>query len=126
MVDTTNSVSDLWSVEQDTDVTLDVLLPNGYFMNITVHRDASLSEIKEEVWECAQRCPLFGLLRDSDSYVFQCINPLTAEREELMEEEQRLSEVRPFQGVLRLVERRGDEDEKSLNSRLSIVIGMGE
>ncbi|GFY47911.1 phosphatidylinositol 4,5-bisphosphate 3-kinase catalytic subunit beta isoform [Trichonephila inaurata madagascariensis] len=42
-----------------------------------------------------------------------------------MEEGQRLSEVRPFQGVLRLVERRGDEDEKSLNSRLSIVIGMG-
>ncbi|GBM84716.1 Phosphatidylinositol 4,5-bisphosphate 3-kinase catalytic subunit delta isoform [Araneus ventricosus] len=126
MVDTTTSyLPDVWTLDQDTDVTLDVLLPNGCFMNVTVPRDATLHEIKEEVWELAQRVPLFGLLRDSDSYVFQCINLSTAEREDLTEEDRRLCEVRPFQGVIRLVERKGDEEEKALHSRLNFVIGIG-
>ncbi|KAF8774814.1 Phosphatidylinositol 4 like protein [Argiope bruennichi] len=127
MVDTTTSyLPDVWTLDQDTDVTLDILLPNGCFMNVTVPRDAELHEVKEEVWEMAQRVPLFGLLRDSDSYVFQCINLSTAERDDLTEEDRRLCEIRPFQGVLRLVERQGDEEEKALHSRLNFVIGMGQ
>ncbi|XP_035228755.1 phosphatidylinositol 4,5-bisphosphate 3-kinase catalytic subunit delta isoform-like [Stegodyphus dumicola] len=78
-----------------------------------------------DVWETAQHCPLFSLLKDSECYVFQCINLTTAEREELVDEERRLCDVRPFQAFLRLVEKKGDKQEKIINSRLRSVIGPG-
>ncbi|GIY91475.1 phosphatidylinositol 4,5-bisphosphate 3-kinase catalytic subunit beta isoform [Caerostris extrusa] len=127
MVDaTTSSVADAWTLGQDSDVKLDILLPNGCFLDITVPRDAQLKEIKEKVWERAQHYPLFCLLRDRNSYVFQCVNLLTADRQDQTQENQRLSEVRPFQGMLRLVEKKENEVDILLNNRLNYAIGIGQ
>uniref|UniRef100_A0A8C9X1X7 phosphatidylinositol-4,5-bisphosphate 3-kinase n=1 Tax=Sander lucioperca TaxID=283035 RepID=A0A8C9X1X7_SANLU len=67
---------------------------------------------------------LFSALGDPDAYVFTCINQ-TAEREELEEESRRISDVRPFMGVLRLVAREGDRVEKLTNTQISLLIGKG-
>lgn len=75
------------------------------------------------MWECAKDYPLFDCLRDCDSYVFQCINLSTAQREELVEEDRRLSDVRPFQGILKLVEKKGDKEAKKEAARLKYTIG---
>ncbi|XP_054714639.1 phosphatidylinositol 4,5-bisphosphate 3-kinase catalytic subunit delta isoform-like [Uloborus diversus] len=116
-------VPDIWDWDDEGTVVVDVFLPNGIFLDLNVRKDATLHEIKEEVWEAARQKPLFGLLRDSESYVFQCVNPVTAQRDELLDENRLLSEVRPFQALLRLLERKGDKKEKKLLASLRVVIG---
>lgn len=77
------------------------------------------------VWKNASSEALFGALGDPDAYVFTCINQ-TAEREELEEESRRISDVRPFMCVLRLVAREGDRVEKLTNTQISLLIGKGQ
>lgn len=77
------------------------------------------------VWRNASSEPLFGALGDSDAYVFTCINQ-TADREELEEESRRISDVRPFMCVLRLVAKEGDRVEKLTNTQISLLIGKGQ
>lgn len=77
------------------------------------------------VWKNASREAMFCGLRDPDLYVFTCINQ-TAEREELEEESRRISDVRPFMCVLRLVAREGDRGEKLTNAQIGLLIGKGE
>lgn len=77
------------------------------------------------VWKNARSEALFTELGDPDAYVFTCINQ-TAEREELEEESRRISDVRPFMCVLRLVAREGDRVEKLTNAQISLLIGKGQ
>lgn len=77
------------------------------------------------VWKNARSEALFSALGDPDAYVFTCINQ-TAEREELEEESRRISDVRPFMCVLRLVAREGDRVEKLTNTQISQLIGKGQ
>lgn len=76
------------------------------------------------VWKNAQNEPLYSGLSDPDAYVFTCINQ-TAEREELEEESRRISDVRPFMCILRLVAREGDRVEKLTNTQISQLTGKG-
>lgn len=46
-----------------------------------------------------------------------------AETEELLDEGKRLCDIKPFVGVLKLVERKGDKAEKQLNVQISHLIG---
>lgn len=76
------------------------------------------------LWRNAQSEPLYGALGDPDAYVFTCIN-ITAEREDLEDEQRRLGEVRPFLPILRLVAREGDRVEKLINAQISLLLGKG-
>lgn len=77
------------------------------------------------VWRNAKNEALFSGLGDPDAYVFTCINH-TAEREELEEESRRISDVKPFMCVLRLVAREGDRAEKLTNTQISQLTGKGQ
>lgn len=48
------------------------------------------------------------------------------ESEELLDENKRLCDVRPFAAVLKIIERIGDKAEKTLNVLISHLIGKGE
>lgn len=48
-----------------------------------------------------------------------------AETEELLDENRRLCDVRPFAAVLKIIERKGDKAENSLNVQISHLIGKG-
>ncbi|MGH0155813.1 UNVERIFIED_CONTAM: hypothetical protein FKN15_030010 [Acipenser sinensis] len=76
----------------------------------------------KHVWKRAQSEPLFHALNEPDAYVFTCIN-VTAEQEELEDEQRRLCDVRPFMPILRLVCREGDRVEKVSNTHISLLIG---
>lgn len=78
----------------------------------------------QDLWEEAAKYPLHGMLHDSSSYVFSCINSM-AENEELEDENRRICDVRPFCSVLRLIERKGNKAEKSLNNQISHLLGKG-
>ncbi|XP_076360184.1 phosphatidylinositol 4,5-bisphosphate 3-kinase catalytic subunit beta isoform-like isoform X4 [Tachypleus tridentatus] len=117
---------DVWGNGSSVDkITLDVLMPNGLLIPLTVKKDITLFEIKEDAWEEAQKLPLYGLLHDMQTYIFRCINQTTSEQEELMEENKRICDVRPFQAVLRLVEKKGDKAETQLNAQIGLLIGKG-
>ncbi|XP_056129734.1 phosphatidylinositol 4,5-bisphosphate 3-kinase catalytic subunit delta isoform isoform X2 [Lampris incognitus] len=103
---------------------MDFLLPTGIFLKFPVSRKDTIKTIKKMVWRNASSEPLFGELGNPDAYVFTCINQ-TAEREELEDESRRISDVRPFISMLRLVAREGDRVEKLTNTQISLLIGKG-
>ncbi|KAM4571776.1 phosphatidylinositol 4,5-bisphosphate 3-kinase catalytic subunit delta isoform 2-T2 [Fundulus diaphanus] len=113
-----------WGKEGDQEIVMDFLLPTGIFLKFPVSQNDTIRNIKKMVWKNASREALFCALGDPDLYVFTCINQ-TAEREELEEESRRISDVRPFMCVLRLVAREGDRGEKLTNAQISLLIGKG-
>uniref|UniRef100_A0A8C6ULF0 phosphatidylinositol-4,5-bisphosphate 3-kinase n=1 Tax=Neogobius melanostomus TaxID=47308 RepID=A0A8C6ULF0_9GOBI len=115
-----------WEKEEawDQGIMMDFLLPTGIFLKFPVSRNDTIKTIKKMVWKNAKSEALFSALGDPDAYVFTCINQ-TAEREELEEESRRISDVRPFMCVLRLVAREGDRVEKLTNAQISLLIGKG-
>ncbi|KAG8193956.1 hypothetical protein JTE90_011505 [Oedothorax gibbosus] len=124
-LDFPDCVPDVWDQDPTKDtVSVDILLPTGCFMPMRVRRDITLAELKEEVWDASRQLPLSRLLHDPSLYAFECVNLGTAERELHTAEESRLSEVRPFQAVLRLVEKTSGEAGWS-TAKLATVIGIG-
>lgn len=65
------------------------------------------------------------MLHDASVYMFVCINSM-AETEELVDENRRLCDVKPFCCLLRVSKRVGDEADKVINNQISHLIGKGE
>lgn len=100
-------------------------MPNSCFISLVANWDATLQDVKEELWEKAAKLPLYGMLHHMSVYVFQFINSLAA-LEEVDDETKRLRDVKPVCGVLKLVERRSDQaGEQCLNTQISNLIGKG-
>ncbi|KAG9494429.1 hypothetical protein GDO78_001995 [Eleutherodactylus coqui] len=125
MPPTVSDPMDIWAddIQFSPKVSVDILLPTGIYVQMKVPRDASISQIKQLVWKDAQSYPLFHLLLEIDSYMFQCVNQ-TAVHEELEDESRRLCDVRPFLPVLKLVTRSCNPAEK-LDSKIGVLIGKG-
>jgi phosphatidylinositol-4,5-bisphosphate 3-kinase len=118
--------NDPWLASDTISVPVSVLMPNGLILSAEVERDTSLRELKEDLFESATREPLHGLLRqDRSAYIFVCVNEITAEPEELTDESRKLFDIKPFYAILRLIEKRGGEAEKSLNAQIGVLIGKG-
>lgn len=67
---------------------------------------------------------MHGTLKDSQSYIFSCINS-NAEAEELRDESRRLCDIRPFCSLLKLVEREGVKSDRNFDSQIGLLIGKG-
>ena len=103
-------------------VNVDCFLPTGVVIQLQVRIEAPLREIKNRLWREASNYPLFNLLKDASTYVFVCVNQ-KGKQEELMDESRQLIDVRPFRPLLKLIRRRGDNEEKLFNSHLGNLIG---
>ena len=62
-------------------------------------------------------------MRDRQNYVFTYVNMMTAEQQELDDEEVRLCDVCPFLALLKLVERKGDKAAIQLDAQIGLLIG---
>lgn len=78
----------------------------------------------QELFDTAQKQPLFGVLQDKMAYLFSCVNILTAEQE-IFEDDKKICEIRPFFQLLRLIEKQDDRTEKQLNAQIGFLIGKG-
>lgn len=117
------STFDAWAnVAQGARILVSFFMPNGVLIPLEVSNDDMLSEVKEELWEEARKYPLRGLLKEQSSYNFVCVNSM-AEKEELVDETQRLCDVKPFCNLLKVVEREGGKAEQTLNIRIGQLIG---
>ncbi|KAG5883732.1 hypothetical protein JTB14_024233 [Gonioctena quinquepunctata] len=114
---------DFWNqVTTECMIELTCLLPNGIIILLSVNYNASLAEIKEDLWEEAAKFPLYGKLHDMSVYIFTYVNSM-AEREKLIDESRRLCDVRPTGAVLIITECRGDNADDSINISIGHLIG---
>ncbi|XP_030764148.1 phosphatidylinositol 4,5-bisphosphate 3-kinase catalytic subunit delta isoform-like isoform X2 [Sitophilus oryzae] len=105
-------------------VELTCLLPNGIIVLLKVNHNATLAEIKEDLWEEASRFPLYGKLHDISVYTFKIINSM-AEEEELNDDLRKLCDIKPTGGVLIISECRGNSVDHSVNVAIGHLIGKG-
>lgn len=105
-------------------VCLDCLMPTGILIPLQIHYDATLQEVKMELWTRARHQPLFAKLWDKNRYIFSCINQ-QFETEMLVDESRRLCDIRPFICVLKVVMIMEAKTEQILNGRISGLIGKG-
>ncbi|VDM37260.1 unnamed protein product [Toxocara canis] len=118
---------DVWSllecgqleVGEHTD--LDLLMPNGFLINVRCHSDSTLALLKQEVFSEAKRLPLFELLLSASDYIFFTIGS-NGEREELYDETKSIFSLRLFVPLLGLVEPEGNREEKELAQNIGIAI----
>ena len=103
-------------------VNVDCFLPTGVVIQLQVRIEAPLAEIKNRLWKEASNYPLFNLLKDAENYVFVCVNQ-KGKHEELLDESRQLIDVRPFRPLLKLIRRKGDNEEKLFNSHIGYLIG---
>ncbi|KAG0423968.1 hypothetical protein HPB47_000265, partial [Ixodes persulcatus] len=104
---------DPWISDVELHVDVTVLLPNGLVLPLQC------------TWREAERLPLYRCLRGRDTYVFTCVSERTSEREEFADERRKLCDVRPFQALLRLVERPSDKADRQTNAQIGLLIGKG-
>lgn len=104
------------------DVSVDCLLPSGILVALPCKQRWSLDVIKAQLFDEARTYPLFNLLQDKSCYVFVGVNE-DAEREELVDETKTLEEARLYQPLLKVVEKKGNQEEKRLNAEISQTIG---
>ncbi|CAK8686870.1 phosphatidylinositol 4,5-bisphosphate 3-kinase catalytic subunit alpha isoform-like [Clavelina lepadiformis] len=104
-------------------VTVDVMLPTGIFLSIETTRECELLDLKGKVWAMAQELPLYAMLLEQAAYVFVGVTK-DAEREEFYDEQRRLCDIHLFQPVMKLVEAKGNREEKILKQSITQAIGM--
>ena len=103
-------------------VTVDVMLPNGIFMSVDTTRECGLLDLKAKVWLQAQEEPLFHLLLDQNSYIFVGVTK-DAKCEEFYDEHRRLCDIHLFQPIMKLIEPKGNKEEMILNQNITQAIG---
>lgn len=109
------SSGELWGHHlMPTQIDVDCLLPTGIILPLRCNRDATLETIKVQLWHEAKKYPLFQKLKDPASYIFVSITQ-DAEHEEFYDETRRLCDLRLFQPILRVLEPKGNREEKMLN-----------
>ncbi|CDW55785.1 phosphatidylinositol 4,5 bisphosphate 3 kinase [Trichuris trichiura] len=104
------------------ELTVDVLMPNGLVIALSITRDSTLQMVKENLWNEAKRMPLFSILQGPSTYVFMVVNQ-DGKREEIYDERRRLCDLRMFWPVLCLLEPVGNLEEKSVNYLISQAVG---
>lgn len=91
-----------------------------------VSQNATFEEIKEELWENAQRYPLYGFLHDKSEYVITVICDTQfgkkGKAEEIHNETIRLCDVQPYFCLLKIVEKNKSIDNP-LEKDISHLIG---
>ena len=95
-------------------IPFDCLMPTGILIQLRCNRDATMERVKSDLWNEAKRHPLFHKLSDPSSYIFVGITQ-DAAREEFYDETRRLCDLRLFQPILKVVEPKGNRDEKMKN-----------
>ncbi|KAH9490074.1 Phosphatidylinositol 4,5-bisphosphate 3-kinase catalytic subunit alpha isoform [Bulinus truncatus] len=118
------SSGELWEhhlMPQQVDV--DCLLPTGVIVPLLCARDSTLESIKKELWVEAKKYPLFYKLMEPESYIFLAITQ-DAMKEEFYDETRRLCDLRLFQPILKVMEPKGNRQEKMLNYEIGMLIGI--
>ncbi len=104
------------------EIQVDFLLPTGILIPLNCTGTRTLEEIKENLWVQAKALPLFSNLRQAEWYTLVFVNK-KAEQEECLDETQHLSDIKMYKPLFKVVEKKGNQEEKILSSRIGWLIG---
>ena len=104
------------------ELTVDCFLPTGVLVPLQCKVKLTLAEIKTQLFETAKHYPLFHRLEKKSNYCFLCINE-KGKRETLLDESLKLTDVRPFRPVLKLLEKQGDDKgDSKLDAKIKFLM----
>lgn len=101
---------------------MDFLLPTGILIPIVCKGMETMETLKAELWNQAKKYPLFNILRQPEWYTLVFVNQ-KAEQEECLDESQRLCDIRMYKPLFKVVEKKGDREEKIFSTKLGFLIG---
>jgi len=104
------------------DIQVDFLLPTGILIPLGCKAGQKLEEIKQSLWVTAKAYPLYDRLKRPESYTLVFVNR-QAEQEECLDESQRLCDIRMYKPIFKVVEKKGDREEKILSNKIGWLIG---
>lgn len=107
------------SKDETTEVTF--FMPNGVLIIQTYSVNATLQELKADVWEEAERYPLYCHLGDKSMYYFSAMSATSNGFCELNDESKRLFEVQPLFCMFRLVEKQVSVNNKLINNITTLL-----
>lgn len=79
--------------------------------------------LSQEVFELAQKGPLYGAMRDPKQYIFVYVDAEISAQKEVDDEEIRLCDASPFGAILKLLERKEDDAALELDEQIGQLIG---
>ena len=103
-------------------IEVDFLLPTGILVTFLCSGSQTVADIKERLWYEAAKYPLFSTLRQHGWYVFMFVNR-KAEQEECFDETLRLCDLNLYKPLFKVMERKGNEEEKKMSTQISWLIG---
>ena len=78
----------------------------------------------QELWEEAEKQPLYGHLRNKSKYIIKAIKSPSALLEEILDESQRICDVQPYFAIFKITERQENESEDTnLHKNINSLIG---
>ncbi|XP_055620470.1 phosphatidylinositol 4,5-bisphosphate 3-kinase catalytic subunit beta isoform [Toxorhynchites rutilus septentrionalis] len=111
---------DFWSnPEEVTEVTF--FLPNGVLIILKYSIYATLQDLKADVWEEAERYPLYCHLGDKSMYFFSTVSSANNTSYELNDETKRLIDVQPVFCMFRFVEKQVSVNNKLINNITTLL-----
>lgn len=102
---------------------LTTLMPNGTLIELNLPLDYTFAEIKVELFETAQRGPMFGVLGDPKIYIFNYVDKDLGQRKQIDDEQLRLIDVAPFCGFCELKKQEADSAALELDEQIGRLIG---
>jgi phosphatidylinositol-4,5-bisphosphate 3-kinase catalytic subunit alpha/beta/delta len=90
----------------------------GVAIQMHIHKETIFREIKEDLWEEAERYPFFGHLKDKSLYVLNTVDP----NEIAISDELMLHEIKPMFCLFKVTERMVSVNNL-LNKNISTLIG---
>ncbi|XP_044753388.1 phosphatidylinositol 4,5-bisphosphate 3-kinase catalytic subunit delta isoform isoform X2 [Coccinella septempunctata] len=113
---------DTYESNENDHIELTCLMPNGIVILLKVQSNATLGEIKEDLWDEAANYPLYGKLYDISGYVFMYVNNM-AEQVKVIDECRRLCDTRPVGGIFKIVEAKTDKLDETTSGQVGHLIG---
>ncbi|XP_063708405.1 phosphatidylinositol 4,5-bisphosphate 3-kinase catalytic subunit beta isoform [Culicoides brevitarsis] len=116
---------DYWANQNPTpseneQVELTIFMPNGILIVLNVPKTITLAELKEDVWEAAERMPLFGHLKDKSYYVLGMVTKYSSD--EMHDETKRICDIQPYFCIFRVLSKQNATNNK-LNKSINCLIG---
>jgi PI3-kinase family, p85-binding domain len=95
-----------------------ILFFPGVAIQMYIYKETMFREIKEDLWEEAERYPFFGHLKDKSLYVLNTVDP----DENPISDESMLYEIKPIFCLFKVTERMVSVNNL-LNKNISTLIG---
>lgn len=104
-------------------VDIDFLLPNGICLPLQVDVDRPLDQVKQDLWKQAATYPLYQELSSFDKYGFVYISN-EGQKEDVVDESVGIAEIRLAASFLKVVIKPADDSRRTLDRQINSLIGM--